>query len=291
MNNCIHSKHVLQRPPHRLRDTLPHSMKNVPIISCLGLHLVTTMFSRSSLHIPHHGTYQFLLNWAVYGALYWLDSEFLKNWECIMFSCLPHRVSQMFVEWMNKWMNEWMNYMLHFSSLHPRQEFYSWRFWIKAILVLAVRNQRKHSRFRVRGSGLAWQFILSSCGTLSQWALVSLLVLYQCQPNHPGMSKMAHSLRLAVDAGWQLKAQLELLNEVPSSGLSMWVRLLTSWVSRGSVLRVSIPQERKWKLQVLLKARLKSSNSKFCHILLKYHKASPDSSEREMNSISQWGEW
>lgn len=46
------------------------------------------------------------------------------------------------------------------------------------------------------------------------------------------MSIVAHCLWLAVDSGCQLKAQLELLNGMPSCGLSLWVDFLLAEFKR-----------------------------------------------------------
>lgn len=104
-------------------------------------------------------------------ALYWLDSEFFKNQECILFSFLPCRTSQMFVEW--------INYMFHFPNLYPGQKFYNWKFYnwkfynseLRLVLFLTGGNEESREAQWASSQNIWFNIAtprLSSCRTLIQ---------------------------------------------------------------------------------------------------------------------------
>lgn len=91
MDNCIHSKHSLQQPRHRLRGTLLHPTKDEPIILCCGLGLVPTMFFKSTfLIMALISLIEMSYLWG--SLLIRLGSSRTRN-AFFFFSCWPHKSS------------------------------------------------------------------------------------------------------------------------------------------------------------------------------------------------------
>lgn len=117
-------------------------------------------------------------------AFYWLDSEFFKNQECILFSFPSCRTSQMFVELIND--------MFHFPNLHPGQKFYNGKFYhfeLRLILFLTGGNEESREAQWASSQNIWFNIAtprLSSCRILSQglsFCFCSLLL-----PNKPPRS-------------------------------------------------------------------------------------------------------